>query len=495
MKLISEPSMDLFLEACGATGPLQLSVERYARPEGGRRVLHRPFALIGRGPGNDVPLDETLVSRRHAYLQMIGGRLFCLDLGSRTGIHWDQEAKKSGWLERDHVIRIGTYSVRYADGGPSNALPPINNASPLTAYTLDGRPLPEVVLEFLNVNPKRTWEMNGVMALVGRAPECRIRLKGGGTSEYHCSLLRTPLGVWVVDLVSREGVRMNQERVAWAYLANGAQFQVGSFLIRVWHNAPPLPHRPILASESANHRAEAIGSLGYPGEERILFDTEAGPRPHAAVAAGSALAPAEALDHALAPVLDPNEVNEAVLQPLVHQFMEMQQQMSDQFQQAIGMVLEMFTGMHRDQVAIIRQEIDRLQQLTDELHALEEEAGQVRAAPGPADAAPGAQPSDAAPLPREVRHETGEDPAQTPPHAGYRFTPDTDHPPARNTPDVTVDEEPAPLAEADGPTPEGAPAASHTDGDVHLWVFQRIEAIQEERKSRMRKIYNFLRGK
>lgn len=488
MKLISEPSMDLFLEACGATGPLQLSVERYGRPEGGRRVLHRSFALIGRGPGNDVPLDEMLVSRRHAYLQMIGGRLFCFDLGSRTGIHWDQEAKKSGWLERDHVIRIGTYSVRYADGGPPNAPSPINNASPLTAYTLDGRPLPEVVLEFLNVNPKRTWEMNSVLALVGRAPECRVRLKGGGTSEYHCSLLRTPLGVWVVDLVSREGVRMNQERVAWAYLANGAQFQVGSFLIRVWHNAPPPPHRPILASESANHQSEAIGSLGYPGEERILFDTEAGPRPHAAVAAGSALA--EAPDHALAPVLDPNEMNEAVLQPLVHQFMEMQQQMSDQFQQAIGMVLDMFTGMHRDQVAIIRQEIDRLQQLTDELHALEEEAEQVRAGPAPA-----AQPSETGSLPREVRHEAGEDPMQTPPHAGYHFTPDSAHPLAGKTPDTTVGEEPAPRAGADEPTLEGATAGAHTDGEVHLWVFQRIEAIQEERKSRMRKIYNFLRGK
>ncbi len=493
MKLISEPSMDFFLEACGATGPLQLSVERYGRPEGGRRVLHRPFVLVGRGAGNDVPWDEMLVSRRHAYLQMIGGRLFCVDLGSRTGIHWDQEAKKSGWLERDHVIRIGTYSVRYADGGPPDAPPAINNASPLTAYTLNGRPLPEVVLEFLNVNPKRTWEMNSVLALVGRAPECRIRLKGGGTSEYHCSLLRTPLGVWVVDLLSREGVRMNQERVAWAYLANGAQFQVGSFLIRVWHNAPPLPHRPILATESANNHHEAIGSLGYPGEERILFETDAGPRPHAS--AGSALAPAEAPDRALAPVLDPNEVNEAVLQPLVRQFMDMQQQMSDQFQQAIGMVLDMFTGMHRDQVAIIRQEIDRLQQLTDELHALEEEVGQVQAAPPAANAAPVAEPSETPPGPREVRHETGGEPVPTPPHAGHRFTPGTDHPLAGNAPDATVDGEPAPLAEMDEPAPEEAPAVAKAGEDVHLWVFQRIEAIQEERKSRMKKIYNFLRGK
>ncbi len=481
MRVISEPSMDLFLEACGATGPLQLSVERYGRPEGGRRVLHRPFALIGRGPGNDVPLDEMLVSRRHAYLQMLGGRLFCLDLGSRTGVHWDQETKKADWLERNHVIRIGTYSVRYAEGGLPDAPMPLNNGSPLTAYTLDGRPLPEVVLEFLNVNPKRTWEMNSVLTLVGRAPECRVRLKGGGVSEFHCSLLRTPLGVWVVDLLSREGVRMNQERVPWAYLANGAQFQVGSFLIRVWHNAPPLPHRPILASESGNHQHEAIGSLGYPGEERILFDTDAGPQPPAAASVGSALAPAEGVGDSLAPVLDPNEVHEAVLQPLVQQFMEMQQQMSDQFQQAVGMVLEMFTGMHRDQVAIIRQEIDRLQQLTDELHTLQEEADHMQAA----------GPPEVSSTPQGVRRELGDDPARPLHYGAAHFAPNSEHSPTGNGVDAKTATEPVPASTA---TPEEI-AAAQMDGEVHLWLFQRMEAIQEERKSRIKKIYNFLRGK
>ena len=40
-----------------------------------------------------------------------------------------------------------------------------------------------------------------------------------------------------------------------------------------------------------------------------------------------------------------------MLVPLVNQFGVMQQQMLDQFQQAISMLVQMFGNMHRDQMA------------------------------------------------------------------------------------------------------------------------------------------------
>ena len=55
--------------------------------------------------------------------------------------------------------------------------------------------------------------------------------------------------------------------------------------------------------------------------------------------------------------------------PLVNQFGMMQQQMFDQFQQAIAMMVQMFGEMHRDQMKVIREELDRLHELTDELNA------------------------------------------------------------------------------------------------------------------------------
>ena len=47
--------------------------------------------------------------------------------------------------------------------------------------------------------------------------------------------------------------------------------------------------------------------------------------------------------------------------------------MMDQFQQSMQMVVQVFATMHRDQMEVIRAELDRLRELTDEFHALKDE--------------------------------------------------------------------------------------------------------------------------
>ena len=55
--------------------------------------------------------------------------------------------------------------------------------------------------------------------------------------------------------------------------------------------------------------------------------------------------------------LAPSELTESMLVPLVNQFGLMQQQMFDQFQQAMAMMVQMFGTMHRDQMEVIRAEL------------------------------------------------------------------------------------------------------------------------------------------
>ena len=77
-----------------------------------------------------------------------------------------------------------------------------------------------------------------------------------------------------------------------------------------------------------------------------------------------------------------SELTDSLLVPLVNQFGLMQQQMFDQFQQAMAMMVQMFGTMHRDQMEVIRTELDRLHELTEEFHALKQELAdrsQVRA--------------------------------------------------------------------------------------------------------------------
>lgn len=71
--------------------------------------------------------------------------------------------------------------------------------------------------------------------------------------------------------------------------------------------------------------------------------------------------------------LSPPEFAESMLVPLVNQFGVMQQQMFDQFQQAMAMMLQMFGTMHREQMEVIRGELDQLHELTEEFRSLRNE--------------------------------------------------------------------------------------------------------------------------
>src|SRR5262249_9598319 len=92
-----------------------------------------------------------------------------------------------------------------------------------------------------------------------------------------------------------------------------------------------------------------------------------------------------------------------LLMPVMQQFHLMQQQMFDQFHQTMLLMFRMFTTMHQDQVALIRQELQHIQRANEDLKGLQAELRAAtanrkaaaqrtdraeRAPPGPAPAPP-----------------------------------------------------------------------------------------------------------
>src|SRR5207248_1840093 len=72
---VSDPLIDRFADACGATGPLDLRVDL---AEGGvlaEGSVAQPFSLVGRDDACDVTLTDPEVNPRHAWLQVLGGRV------------------------------------------------------------------------------------------------------------------------------------------------------------------------------------------------------------------------------------------------------------------------------------------------------------------------------------------------------------------------------------------------------------------------------------
>ena len=230
--------MNIFTKACKITGPLQLAVRCPSPNESGMRHLHQPFALVGRDQRADVPLDHKLVSRRHVYLQIVEGQAFWLDLESRSGTSAEGQLRKFGWLEAGKSIGIGPYELeRLASYNPApgnRETRPGPHVSPLVARAYDDQALPDVFLEFLN-GPSRSacWPMNRVMSLIGSASGCKFRLADSSVSPFHCSLLRTPLGLWIVDLLGPDGISVNDAPVRYVLLATGDVLRVGRYRIRV----------------------------------------------------------------------------------------------------------------------------------------------------------------------------------------------------------------------------------------------------------------------
>jgi pSer/pThr/pTyr-binding forkhead associated (FHA) protein len=420
---VPDPTFSAFLEACGSIGPLRLSLKGPETARAVCRVFHQPFAVIGRAPGADLTLDHPAVSRRHAYIQLMDGLLFGVDLSSRTGTYWQDEARPMGWLGPGHSLRVGPYRIgrwgETSSSGDADEEPP----SPVSRL-YEPSDLVAGTLEFLDpsVEPG-TWSINQALVLLGRSPACKIQLAGAGVSKHHASLVRTPQGIWLIDLLGRGGVLVNGAAARCVRLDDGDIFQIGPHRIRLWY--APAPDRP-------------------PPRPSFL---PAWPEPEPAPHANGPLAtiePAQVVALREAPA-------EAVLVPLVRELGQMQQQMADQFQHALLKMFEMFSGMHQEQMGLIRQQLDELTRLSQEQQALQEAL---------------ARQSAASPVPRPA--------AGSIPPAPYRR--DADRPPR--------------------PEPQLAPRPrlESARDDIHGDLVNRLAAIQQERESRWQKLIRSVLG-
>jgi hypothetical protein len=212
----------------------------------------------------------------------------------------------------------------------------------------------------------------------------------------------------------------------------------------------------------------------------------------------------------------------AVLVPLVNQFSLMQQQMFDQFQQAMGMLVQMFGTMHREQMDVIREELARLHQLSDELQALKSEletqskrstqrsgqragalagldrraaaASNARAELSAAEAA-GGNPSHVQDTALVDESSVSDQPLLPP-------TDTSEHRPLLDTgfvsPLLPASPPSTPLLEQPqlGLGSQGEPdvGAVDSDRDTLVWLHQRIAILQHERESRWQKILKLLPG-
>ncbi|MGE3314525.1 MAG: FHA domain-containing protein [Planctomycetaceae bacterium] len=223
-----------------------MSVVRPPDGEPTAQTLEFPFAVFGRGEDSDIRLESSKVSFRHAYLQVISGRVCCIDLGSRNGTRWSGGTAHWGWVSANEALGLGPYEVRLTGNGPAtSAATAPDDFKPLDRYRDQLGPLPQVDLEFLHDNaPQPTWSVNRAITLVGRGPQCKLRFAAKNISTVHCSLVLTPTGLWVVDLLGRDGTKVNGENIRCAPLVHNDELSIGRYRIAVRYIDASQPHEP-----------------------------------------------------------------------------------------------------------------------------------------------------------------------------------------------------------------------------------------------------------
>jgi pSer/pThr/pTyr-binding forkhead associated (FHA) protein len=246
---VNDPLIARFANACGAIDPLNLRVDLVGGGVLAEGSVAQPFTLVGRDDACDVTLSDPEINPRHVWLQVLGGRVFAVDLGSRTGLQWPSGARGPGWLDVDLPARVGPFLLRLrapVSDRPSDYPPDYN---PL-ASNPDAKARLGVALEFRNGRrAKDRWHVNRLLTLIGRAPDCKIHLTADDISPYHCGIVATRVGLWVVDLSGR-GVVVNGERMRVAPLPQGAELWIGRFLLGCQYQVPPFSNRPTPAPPS-----------------------------------------------------------------------------------------------------------------------------------------------------------------------------------------------------------------------------------------------------
>lgn len=327
---MSKPLSESFSRACGLLGPLVVTIRNRNTGVSNNQSLSQSYLRLGRHPSNDIRLDDTEISRFHAYFQVVSGRLFCLDLGSRTGILFDDEEQQYGWVDPGRTIRVGPFDLGFADFERDPKLP-VPSEPPLAAVPDDQNLLTPVILEqYSSAGATAPVTLDRYVNVIGRASVCALRLPDESVATYHALLANTPKGVWLVDFQSRAGTLVNGKKIRMGRLKDGDLIQIGnfSFLTR-------------LSAELPNPESMAM------------------------VPAQMSLHPTK-IDH--------GSQQNATASPMMNPMHEMM----DQFQKCMVTMVCMFTSMQQDQLAMFREQVAQIQDVAQDLRQIKEGLSSVR---------------------------------------------------------------------------------------------------------------------
>ncbi|MFL5629598.1 MAG: FHA domain-containing protein [Ktedonobacteraceae bacterium] len=249
-------------------------VYRSGRFQGQRLALKRSVVTIGRGEDNDIWLDDDMASRNHAEIAWDKGQVYLTDCDSLNGVLLNgrrirgtvtvtagnlleigshrlllelAEQPKSPHEQDDPLLRHVWHSAatlqsdseklprtepleskengREANEQAAHSLsPPQGESMDIEAQEtaeLTSVPTPRPASELNGVlrmcdgeSPGQCFSLDRPLLTIGRGSECDIVINDASISRVHAQMLRQANGMYVQDLGSRNGTRVNDEPIS-----------------------------------------------------------------------------------------------------------------------------------------------------------------------------------------------------------------------------------------------------------------------------------------
>jgi hypothetical protein len=83
-------------------------------------AVDKDTITAGRHPDSDIFLDDVTVSRRHAEVVRVGGRLVVRDVGSLNGTYLNRERIEEGDLKDGDIVQVGKFKLVFVAGPEVN---------------------------------------------------------------------------------------------------------------------------------------------------------------------------------------------------------------------------------------------------------------------------------------------------------------------------------------------------------------------------------------
>lgn len=217
-------------------------------------ALRHCFITLGRGPENQITIQDTKISRAHALFAFVGRELIVIDLASRHGTRVNGREISQATVHRGDVVEVGSTRLVFA-AVPGGDMPWGYELCPFWSEASLGadqgtqkRPMGEVMEtgdeEDAEMEPAarvvltepesaRRGTSEGRSLLIGSHEVCHLRLDGADVAMFHAQVYWGADGVRVRDLGTTAGTLVNGEPIDDAVLLSEDELSVAGVTLKV----------------------------------------------------------------------------------------------------------------------------------------------------------------------------------------------------------------------------------------------------------------------